>query len=111
MEKSNLEHDDLINMLKALSAIGKIVWSDEPLRKETIFHKIEDLSVFLKAIFTHESEIALSFFAILMGMEKQAIQQQLELVRSKRGKGIGDAWVTKSGLWLLAKRIDYSLSV
>ena len=79
LEKSNLEHNDLINMLKALSAIGKIVWSDEPLRKATIFHKLEDLSVFLKAIFTHESEIALSFFAILKGMEKQAIQQQYAL--------------------------------
>ena len=57
---ATLTEYDIREMLKALSACGRIVWL---VGNEFIFHKIENLAIIMKSLFYHEMRPILLNFA------------------------------------------------
>ena len=107
--ESGMDKADLIEMLKSLNFMGRIIWSDDPMRREFVFHNLEILSTIAKSIFYHEmaNEI-LPRFAELKGIYLKTLKEcheqgqlPLDLIRalffhiSNNTSGIG-------------KKIDYS---
>ena len=64
----------IIEMLKALSAMGSIVWN--PNQKDIIFHQLDMLSILLKSIFFHEMEDLIKMFAGSTDVEEELLLQR-----------------------------------
>ena len=89
LKESDLSKDDLMEMLKALNAMGKIFWSSDADRCEVIFHRPEQLSVMMKSFNYHGMPNLLEQFAGLKRIEQNELlekyaegQLPLELIES-----------------------------
>ena len=78
LKNSKLTEDDLIEMLKALCAMGRIVWSEFFGRKEIIFHRLEELSLMMKSIFYHEMRENIRKFAECKKLTSDVLEKSYE---------------------------------
>ena len=73
LQESGLEKDDLIEMLRALSALGRIVLTEMADGKLIIFPKLEKLSELMKSLLYHEMESNIRIFAQHKGLDPEVL--------------------------------------
>ena len=74
--ESNMKEENLIDLLKALAAKGRIVWSNTAGRRDIIYHRLEILSLMMKSVFYHEMEDILLIFARLTNVEVRVLRER-----------------------------------
>ena len=60
---SDMSKEDLIEMLKALNAMGRVIWSSDLDKFHVIFHKFGDVSIMMKSFTYHGMHGLLKQFA------------------------------------------------
>ena len=60
---SDLSQEDLCEMLKALSAMGRVIWSPDLDEYQVIFHWFDQQSIMMKSFTFHEMDSLLLKFA------------------------------------------------
>ena len=79
LKNTTLQRDEVVSMLKALVARGRIVWADTDSRREIIYHRIEILAIIMKSIFFHEMEPIIKRFALLRGVNQDMFLEEHSL--------------------------------
>ena len=76
VSKTVVDETDLIDLLTALSTMGRIIWDKADGQRETIFHRIDRVSHIMKSIFHHRMEEILQRYATLKGIDPAMLAKQ-----------------------------------